>query len=201
MNRTILMAGLLAGLAGSAALAQEATVPDAVESRTTAPNEGPGGSGMGWGLLDFATADADGDGVVTQEEVTARQQARFEQADVDGNGGLSAEELIAMQESLREEASRAAAARRIASLDDSGDGLLQAEELEARTPRIAPLFDRIDTDEDGGISQAELEAAGPLRDRGGDGFGRGRGGHGRGHGSSGEGDGWGLGRMGGLFGG
>ena len=123
----------------------------------------------------------------------------FAEADADANGGLSAEELIAMQEALREEARQAAAARRIAAIDDNADGLLQAQEIEARRPRIAPIFDRLDSDGDGGISQAELDAAGPFGRSDGDGFGRG--GHGRSHGPRGDGEGWGRGFMGGLFGG
>ena len=50
----------------------------------------------------------------------------------------------------------------IERLDDNGDGLLQAAEIEERTPRLAPLFDRLDADGDGGISQDELDAARPC---------------------------------------
>lgn len=172
MTRTILAAGLLAALAGTAVLAQavatpddgaptapEATAPAAPDAPATA--DGPAGLGRLGVLL---AADADGDGVVTREEIEARQARRFADADADGNGGLDAAELLALEDAQREEARAAQAASRVAQIDDNGDGLLQAEEIEARTPRIAPLFDRLDADGDGGLSAAELAAAGPRGD-------------------------------------
>lgn len=49
--------------------------------------------------MDFATVDADGDGVVTLEEATAAgwewTEEQFGVADTDGDGGLSAEEFAA----------------------------------------------------------------------------------------------------------
>ncbi|EYD74245.1 putative calcium-binding protein EF-hand domain protein [Rubellimicrobium mesophilum DSM 19309] len=162
MKTTFVMAGLLAGLVGTAVLAQTATAPDAATARqataptATSPDGGRGdGLGRSFGPFDLLTADTDGDGAVTQEEVTAQRQARFE---ADGNDGLSAKELLAMEDAMREEARAAAAAQRVAQADDDGDGLLQVAEIEARTPQIAPLFDRLDTDGDGAISQAELDA-------------------------------------------
>jgi hypothetical protein len=142
------------------------------------------------GLAPLETYDADGDGTVTQEEIEGGRAERFSAADADGDGALSAEELIAMEEAIGQEARLARAVAVVARMDDNGDGLLQVEELEARTPQIAPLFDELDTDSDGSISLAEMEAGHPPQ---GDGA-SGRGGHGRGHSSRG-------GFMGGLFGG
>ena len=213
MKTTILMAGLLAGLMGTAVLAQTApaptdgTAPEATAPVPPAPERGPGGPdgfGRGFAPFDLLTADADGDGAVTQEEIEAQRQARFTTADADGNGGLSAEELLAMEDAVREEARAARVAERIAQIDDNGDGILQAEEIEARTPQIAPLFDRLDTDGDNAISQAELDAGRPQVDGREGGFGRGDGGrdHGGrgGHGGP-RGDRAGGGFLGGLFGG
>lgn len=228
MRTTILITGLLAGLAGGGALAQETTPPDA---GTTAPGvpqqpgaedlrtlmeemrelmgrmggmpghggaegmgpmgdarmDGPhGGDEMGrmgdvpnTAPLALAIYDTDGDGRITAEEIEARKAARFAEADADGDGGLSPEELVALDEAIRMEVQLARAAQRIERFDDNGDGLLQSEEIEARTPRIAPIFDRLDTDGDGGISQEELGAV-----QGGHGgfLGRLMGGHGRHHG-------------------
>ncbi|EYD75487.1 EF hand domain protein [Rubellimicrobium mesophilum DSM 19309] len=129
--------------------------------------------------LALAIYDTDGDGRITQEEIEARKTARFAAADADGNGGLSAEELVALQEAIRLEIQTAGAAERLARFDDNGDGLLQSEEIDARTPQLAPIFDRLDADNDGGITQEELDAG--QMGRGGPGgfLGRFLGGHGR----------------------
>lgn len=206
MRTTILMAGLLAGFAGTALLAQTTTSPEAAEpgaaaseAETTAPamtadagegraaDMGPRGHGFGTGVPGLApldTYDTDADGIITQAEIETRRAERFTQADVDGDGALSAEELIAMEEAIRKEVRQARALAQVTEaitrMDDNGDGRLQAEELEARTPRVAPIFDRLDTDNDGGISQTELEAGHSGRDGHGEGYGRGN--HGQGGG-------------------
>ena len=228
MRATILMAGLLAGATGVAALAQTATTPDpeptppaqaepvipAPEAGAEPPNadelealmgqlremmdrmggmpgmgpmEGMGDMGRGSprgggdGLdqagdvpntapLALAIYDTDGDGRITAEEIEARKSARFAAADADGNGGLSAEELVSLQEAIRREVELARASERLERFDDNADGLLQAEEIEARTPRLAPIFDRLDADGDGGITQEELDAAQGGRGNGSGGF-------------------------------
>ena len=49
--------------------------------------------------MDFATVDADGDGVVTFEEATAAgwewSEEQFDEADADGDGALNSEEFAA----------------------------------------------------------------------------------------------------------
>ncbi|HVG49476.1 MAG TPA: hypothetical protein VM899_15235 [Rubellimicrobium sp.] len=239
MRTTILMAGLLAGLTGAAALAQTAT-PDATApaqadpatpdagSQPPTPDElrdmmgemremmdrmgampgmgdmgprgdradmgrmgdmGPGGLMDGIGPMDgppnvaplaLSIYDTDGDGRITAEEIEARKAARFAAADADGDSGLSAEELVSLEQAIRQEVEVARAETRLQRFDDNGDGLLQAEEIEARTPRLAPIFDRLDTDGDGGITQEELDAGQDQRGAGPGGFfGRIMGGHGR----------------------
>ncbi len=214
MKITVLMAGVAAALAGTAVLAQVAAAPDQAAppapeaTAPAAPNVTPdgapapeladrGGPGRGpmdamargdvpnMGPLSIEALDADGDGAVTPAEVEARKAARFAQADADGDGGLSAEELVALEDIVRDEARAVRAAAQVATMDDNGDGLLQAVEIEERTPRLQPIFDRLDADGDGGISQAELDAARPAR---GEGFGPDEGpGGGRGHGGRGQG--------------
>lgn len=211
MQKTILIVGLLAGLAGTALLAQTATAPE--EAATAAPEAGttnpdisatggnsssPGGHGgfdmaghgsMGVpGLAPIESYDTNGDGTIRQDEIEARRAERFAQADANSDGALSAEELIAMEEAIREEVrqarAKAQATEIITRMDDNGDGLLQAEELEARTPLLAPMFDQFDLDNDGGISQVELEGDHSGRvGRNGD-FGPGR--HGQGSGPLGD---------------
>lgn len=74
----------------------------------------------------------------------------FATLDTDGDGALTMEEL------------QAAATARFAAADTDGNGLLSADEIaaaraEAQAERIARMVERLDTNEDGGISQAELE--------------------------------------------
>lgn len=175
MRKAAFMAGLMAVLAGTGALAQEtapeaAAPPDGAGMAEALPMEGHGPRGGLPGLAPIETYDTDGDGIVTQEEIEAERTARFAAADADGDGALSPEEMIAMEEARQEAARLARATQTVETMDDNGDGLLQAEEMEARMPLLAPIFDRLDTDGDDGISLAEIEAARPQRGEEGEGF-------------------------------
>ena len=108
--------------------------------------------------------DTNGDGQITMEEIQAAAVARFAEADANDDGQLSAEEMSAAADAQREErrAERQAEriAKRIEKADTNGDGVLNLEEaVAAGSDRIERLFDRLDDDEDGVITQAELEDA------------------------------------------
>lgn len=105
---------------------------------------------------DFATLDANGDGVITQEELQAHAAARFASVDTNGDGGLSAEELIAAAGERAADRTE----RMIARADENGDGLIQQDEMRPRGgDRLARMFARVDADEDGTISEDEFTAA------------------------------------------
>ncbi|MEY1556408.1 EF-hand domain-containing protein [Yoonia sp. R2331] len=159
MKTQILMIAIAAGLTLNA-------VPVAAQDRADRP--------------DFATLDADGDGMLTLEEMQAAGAARFAAADADGDGALSAEELTAQ---MSERAARGAD-RMIERLDENGDGLLQQAEMQdsRMADRAERLFARADADEDGSISAEEFEA---VKERMGKRGGGKRGGKGRGHGGRG----------------
>jgi len=187
-------------LAAQGVWAQDVPATDATGDTATVPemdggmgmgmhggmDGGMGGPmGMGGPLADFAAIDADGNGLVTPQEIAAHAAARFAAADSDGDGGLDAVEMAAAIQAARADDLARMAARmavgRIARVDDNGDGLVQASEMQARMPPLASLFDRVDTDSDGAISTAEAETArAAMLERGGDR--RHRGGHGDGHG-------------------
>lgn len=115
-------------------------------------------------LFDFARLDANADGKVTMEEITAARDAEAKALDANGDGKIDAAELLAYRTADLEERIKA----EIAALDTDGDGALSAAELAAhRIVRMSPvlpqaMFDRIDTDKDGAISQAEFDAAKAL---------------------------------------
>lgn len=105
---------------------------------------------------DFAALDLNEDGSLTKQELQARGEARFADTDTDGDGALTIEELVAQAQKQAE----ARAEQMIARLDANEDGVLQIEEMQARGgDRMGRMFDRIDADDDGEISQAEFEKA------------------------------------------
>jgi Ca2+-binding EF-hand superfamily protein len=108
----------------------------------------------------FAAIDADSDGKVTQEELTTHRAAMFTAADTNGDGKLDTEELAARELARFTETLPDRTARMLERRDANGDGSIQASEI-GEGP-MEDHFARIDTDDDGAISQAEVEA---MRDR------------------------------------
>jgi Ca2+-binding EF-hand superfamily protein len=135
---------------------------------------GPKGDRGAMMLEQFDAIDADKDGKVTEAEIAAFRAARFVAADADKNGQLSAEELTAMHQGDAQGRMAKRSARMIEHLDTNADGLLSAEEFAEMGQRKSP-FERADTDNDGAVTLAELQAAKEAHD------GKGRG-HGKGHG-------------------
>ena len=105
----------------------------------------------------FAAIDADSDGKVTQAELAAHRTAMFAAFDANGDGLLNTEELAARELARFTETMPARTAHILDRQDDNGDGSLSADEI-GEGP-MENHFARIDTDNDGAISQAEAEAA------------------------------------------
>ncbi|MEM6856940.1 MAG: hypothetical protein AAF559_03640 [Pseudomonadota bacterium] len=124
----------------------------------------------------FEQADTDGDGVITLDEAKAKSAERFAKMDANADGSLSREDR------------EARAANRLAGSDTDQDGEIspqemtaarekrEAERAERRAEMQTTLFERLDSDGSGGLSQAELEAGKAMRAQmGGEGRRRGKG--------------------------
>ncbi|WP_168797857.1 EF-hand domain-containing protein [Pacificoceanicola onchidii] len=143
-----LMTGALVLIMGTAGMASAKGGPD---------REGRGQMMEQW----FSEVDANGDGKVTEDEITAFKLARFQEADTDGDGFLSAEEMAAYGDKMREERkakrSAARAERMIERIDSDDDGKISAEEAAAMGPGSDKMLARLDADDDGAVSLEELQ--------------------------------------------
>lgn len=93
--------------------------------------------------------DANHDGIITRAELEAGLRADFAKADVKHNGCLDADEVSAVnQERWKEDQSTASPL-----VDFKGQGCVDFSEF-AATPRS--LFEQLDRDEDGQVTQREL---------------------------------------------
>ncbi|MEM6887063.1 MAG: calcium-binding protein [Pseudomonadota bacterium] len=112
--------------------------------------------------ISFEALDTNGDGQITQQEMSATRDARFSDVDTDGDGLLSLEELEA-QGAAR---AKTRAERMMERLDANADGALSSDELAARD-RGGKMFERADSNGDGAISKEEFDSArAALRERG-----------------------------------
>jgi len=102
----------------------------------------------------FEQLDADGDGVLSQAELDAIGQTRFDAADSNGDGVLSAEEMAARAQERIAKRTDAVIER----FDTNGDGVLSVEEM-PRGRGQQKLLEKADTDGDGSISKAEYDTA------------------------------------------
>lgn len=98
--------------------------------------------------------DADGDGVLSQDEVAAARQRLFARLDRDGDDAIDDREIEALRDAVmdRAVALQARLGRAWRRMDTNGDGRVSAEEFRARTI----LFDVADRDGDGRLSSAEI---------------------------------------------
>lgn len=109
---------------------------------------GRGGSEMFQTL--FTEVDADGDGSVTQAEIDSYRSTKVGEADTSGDGALSIDEF----DTLYREFTRSRMVDTFQDFDADGDGVVSAEELDAR---FGDVVERMDRDGDGALT---------LQDRG-----------------------------------
>lgn len=114
----------------------------------------------------FEELDANSDGKVTPEEMTAHKAARFAAADTDGDGKLSVEEMAARAESDRAERMKKGLARMIEKRDTDGDGLLSIEEIGPKDGEKSRFMEKLDSDGDGAVSAEEFAKMKDMRGKG-----------------------------------
>lgn len=95
----------------------------------------------------WRAADTNGDGFIDRTEAQGLPPIakRFDELDTDRDGRLS------MQETLD------SARNRLLAADANQDGFLDRAEVEASLPRLARVFDRVDTNQDGKLSPEEAQ--------------------------------------------
>lgn len=150
-NSLVLIAVAAGALAAGAAAAQTMVPPPpSPPMAPSMPMRGGGGAGMG-GLM---AADTNGDGIITRAEAVAAADARFDRLDTNHDGVLSPEEMQAGMPMTRGNAG------------GGGGGAGGGQGMAAMGPvtrtqyhdRALRPFDRIDTNHDGKLDQAELSA-------------------------------------------
>lgn len=120
----------------------------------------------------FKRLDADGDGGVSKAEAekgAPHLAEHFAEIDANQDGKLTPDEMRSAMSVRRAhckqdpERCRTEMKQRFESAwkraDTDGDGMLSRLEAEQGLPRLARHFDRVDTDRDGRITLAEVEAA------------------------------------------
>lgn len=113
--------------------------------------------GLGDSMVE--AVDANQDGNISKDEITAHRAEKFTSADSNGDNLITAEEFEAFAIAERERKQAERRARMFAKLDADGDGYVTAEEHAAADKRMDRMFERVDTDGDGVITEAEREAA------------------------------------------
>ena len=104
----------------------------------------------------FDRIDADKDGAVTLEEVTAAHSARLAKIDADGNGAVSRDEFMASGKASGKAKASERKAKYFDRLDADKDGTISGEEWHA----VAQTrFAALDADKDGKVTKEELAAA------------------------------------------
>lgn len=101
----------------------------------------------------YSDLDADGDGVVSQQEAQSVPALanNFEQIDTNNSGGIDESEFSA--------ASTPIADLRFDEVDINGDGVISEREAGAMPVSLKEAFGDVDTDGDNNVSRTEYQAA------------------------------------------
>ncbi len=116
-----------------------------------------GAQAGGWGEDYFKQTDANNDGALTKEEMSAARATRLGAADIDKDGFVSAAELTEHHAAMM----RARQDKRFKYFSDrfdaNKDGKVALDEVKAYDP---PFFAKADANGDGKLSEDEMKAMG-----------------------------------------
>lgn len=110
--------------------------------------------------------DLNGDDAITKDEVDAARAARFSEIDANVDGVVTIDEMTAYHAAKAAERHAKRAERRLERVDSDGDGVISEAEFMAQEDR---LFTRADADGDGVVTREEVENAMERGRRGGKG--------------------------------
>jgi hypothetical protein len=107
----------------------------------------------------MASLDADGDGVITREEAKSQPRLveKFDTVDANKDGQLDKDELSAQREAFHSEM-KVRGEERWKAADTNGDGALDLAEAQTGMPRLAEKFSSVDADNDGKVTREEIRA-------------------------------------------
>jgi Ca2+-binding EF-hand superfamily protein len=114
---------------------------------------------------DFATLDADGDGVLTAEELQSAKADRMGEIDTNGDGFVTVDEMIALMLARNAERIEARFGKMLERADANGDGQLSVDELGEMRGAPGPKLDAAglpkgwDANGDGVLSEEEFQTA------------------------------------------
>jgi EF hand len=97
--------------------------------------------------------DADGDGKFSREESAKYKGIAkdFDKIDANKDGFLTKDEMKAQRAKRAE--------TKLKAIDGNQDGRISRAEADAKTPKLAKNFDKLDANKDGFIDKAEMAAA------------------------------------------
>ena len=120
--------------------------------------EGGGGQRTPWILVHAPELDANQDGTVTMEEVTAEAKAVFDGYDADGDGRMTEAEMTTGKSGVRS-ALNGFVKQHNLEMDRDRDGTVSAEEMAGK---FRSFVERQDRDGDGNLSPAEYKVEGEI---------------------------------------
>ena len=105
----------------------------------------------------FQMMDSNGDGKISADEHEAGAKMMFDKMDANKDGKVTAAEMDAAHEQIAGKAKKPhmSAADKIKVVDSNHDGVLSEQEHVAGAKM---MFDKMDTDKDGFLTKAEMEA-------------------------------------------